>query len=207
MIWEVWRAVGNTKQVWYLEVEDFYRFREDQRELVHETRPKKRGEDGADDVQLLVTSGRNLGKVTKQDGDKDRLSFWCMNRFLFSIAVRFGEFWWVAHCHSAEVRYFISCADVKTLQDSPKDLPTGQGRSALAVSSWHSWHHPEVTGDIRWLLVKAWKNTNTPIARQPPIQQVIANLLCDLKVNLWPRYAGTWKSLADGWLQSTWKYL
>lgn len=68
------------------------------------------------------------------------------------------QFWWVAHCHSAEVRYFISCADVKTLQDSPKDLPTGQGRSALAV--W-SWHHPEVTGDIRWLLVKAWKNTNT----------------------------------------------
>ena len=49
-----------------------------------------RGEDGADDVQLLVTSGRNLRKVTKQDGDKGRLSFWCMNLFLFSIAVRFG---------------------------------------------------------------------------------------------------------------------
>lgn len=79
-------------QAGYLEVEEFYRFREDQRELVHETRLQKSGEDGADDVQLLVTSGRNLRKVTKQDEDKGRLSFFsCMNLFLFSIAVRFGE--------------------------------------------------------------------------------------------------------------------
>ena len=61
---------------------------------LHSTTQSDSGEDGADDVQLLVTSGRNLRKVTKQDGDKGRLSFWCMILLillLFSIDVgRFG---------------------------------------------------------------------------------------------------------------------
>ena len=100
MIWKVWRAVGSIKQVsqvWYLQVEEFYCFREDRREMsshLHSTTQSDSGEDGADDVQLLVTSGRNLRKVTKQDGDKGRLSFWCMILLillLFSIDVgRFG---------------------------------------------------------------------------------------------------------------------
>ena len=178
----------------------------------NETRLFCCGEDGADDVQLLVTSGRNLRKVTKQGGDKGWLSFFsCMNLFLFSIAVRFGGSSSptilvgrpLPLCWGEIFHKLCRCEDVagfaKGFTNRSGPISFGCVVMAFMASPWSNrWHQVTIGQSF---------TTQTPKARQPPIQQVIANLLCDLKVNLWPRYAGTWKSLADGWLQSTWKYL